>query len=170
MNTTPEIAHTKTIQGGLKAKKCRLPHRTSRQQSSCKVQPIFELHIFSGNFLQPDTRTRLPHEKRFRSLMNSNNLFAFQLELRWSNLRFWVAFPKLQSEVNSNSYRNLQLFQVRPVRSFCIYNTGGAYGNLFDAVTTVTTRSLRGHYAVTTRSLRGHYAVTTVTTRSLRGH
>ena len=62
-----------------------------------------------------------------------------------------------------------------------IYNTGGAYGNLFDAVTTVTTRSLRslrGHYAVTTRSLRGHYAVTTrslrghyaVTTRSLRGH
>ena len=57
-----------------------------------------------------------------------------------------------------------------------IYNTGGTYGNLFDAV---TTRSLRGHYAVTTvttRSLRGHYGhyavttVTMVTTRSLRGH
>ena len=44
------------------------------------------------------------------------------------------------------------------------------------AVTTVTTRSLRslrghyGHYAVTTRSLRGHYAVTTRSLRSLRGH
>ena len=47
------------------------------------------------------------------------------------------------------------------------------------SVLVVTTRSLRGHYAVTTvttrslRSLRGHYghyAVTTVTTRSPRGH
>ena len=36
----------------------------------------------------------------------------------------------------------------------------------------VTTRSLRGHYAVTTRSLRGHYGHYAVTTRSLRsrGH
>ena len=38
------------------------------------------------------------------------------------------------------------------------------------AVTTRSLRSLRGHYAVTTRSLRGHYGHYAVTTRSLRGH
>ena len=39
-----------------------------------------------------------------------------------------------------------------------------------NSVLVVTSRSLRGHFAVTSRSQRGHNAVTTVTTRSLRGH
>ena len=63
--------------------------------------------------------------------------------------------------VSGRRKKTLNFAQKEPLRAQLCYC--GHY-----AVTTVTTRSLRGHYAVTTRSLRGHYAVTAVT-RTLCG-
>ena len=94
--------------------------------------------------------------------------------------------PDLDSKAVSSSQRDFAVttWSLRghyAVTTVTTRSLRGHYGHY--AVTTVTTRSLRhyavttrplrslcGHKAVTTRSLRGHYAVTTVTTRSPRGH
>ena len=91
--------------------------------------------------------------------------------------------PDLDSKAVSSSQRDFAVttWSLRghyAVTTVTTRSLRGHYGHY--AVTTVTTRSLRhyavttrplrslcGHKAVTTRSLRGHYAVTT---RSLRGH
>ena len=88
--------------------------------------------------------------------------------------------PDLDSKAVSSSQRDFAVttWSLRghyAVTTVTTRSLRGHYGHY--AVTTVTTRSLRhyavtirghyGHYAVTKRSLRGHYAVTTW---SLRGH
>ena len=94
--------------------------------------------------------------------------------------------PDLDSKAVSSSQRDFAVttWSLRghyAVTTVTTRSLRGHYGHY--AVTTVTTRSLRhyavttrplrslcGHKAVTTRSLRGHYAVTTRSLRSLRGH